>query len=108
MKIVVLSLRKINDKVLLNYNLTGQLTDFSNHHSPTLEIKLESGTIYLSKWAYLNNYRVYQSPVDRETFFMVFTYKRPHNPTVLQRLLKYAEKQKVPVIKPRTKHKAVA
>lgn len=108
MKLVLLNIRRIGDKPCLGYDLTGKLTDFFSHNSPTLEIKLESGTIYLSKWAYLNNYRVYQSPVDRDCFFLVFGYKRPNNKLALEKLLRHGEKQRIPVIKQRSKLKKTA
>jgi hypothetical protein len=107
LKIVILSLRVVNDRSVLNYDLTGKLTNFWNHHSPTFEIKLPTGTVYLNKYTYLNRFKIFQSE-DPNIFFMVFGYKKPHKETVLKLLLRYQANQKIPLIKPRVKHKKVA
>jgi len=104
-KIVLLSLRSIGGKVILNYNLTALLTSYFDHHSLTLEIRLPTGTIYLNKWAYLNRYKIYS---DGNVSFMAFSYKKPDVKLVLKMLLEYEAKIKTPTIKQRAKHRKVA
>lgn len=103
MKIVILSLRTVNDKIVINYNLTALLTDYFNHHSPTLKIELPTVTIYLSKYAYLNRYKIYSDGIHS---FMVFQYKKPDTKLVLKMLIEHSKK--MPVLKVGTKHKKVA
>lgn len=107
MKIVILSLRKVNDKIVINYNLTALLTSYFDHHSPTLEVKLPTGTVYLNRYIYLNRFKIFQS-VDPNVFFMAFSYKKPHRETVLKLLLKYQEKKSIPILKQRAKFKKTA
>lgn len=63
----IYSLRTVNDRTVLSLDLTGLIV--SETHQ-TLQIKLETGTIYLNKWDYLNKMRVYD---DGKVFFIIAT-----------------------------------
>lgn len=90
MKLVILSLRVVNDKSVLSYDLTGKLTDFENHHNAYLEIKLPTGVIYLKKWEYVNTLKIYQDAKDAKCFFIIFQYKKVNEKACFEHLMKYA------------------
>lgn len=90
MRLVLLSLRSVNDRTILNFDLTGKLTDFNNHHADTLEIKLETGTIKLNKWAYLNKYKIYEDNLNPKCFFLVGNYKSINHDHAFKTLMQYA------------------
>lgn len=71
MRLILLNLRYVNDKPILNFDLTGKLTDFTNHQSRDLEINLPTGTITLNKWEYLNTWKIYEDPKNPKCFFVV-------------------------------------
>lgn len=64
------SLLDNDGKVELNIGLTSYLTDFNNHHKPSLEIELPSGFVVLKKSEYLNKGKVYDNS---KVFFIVAT-----------------------------------
>lgn len=87
MKLMLYSLRSAkNGKSELNYDLTKCITDFYNHQSNTLEIKLPSGTIYLPKWEYLNKLRI----VDTGKEFFIVANKQLSTKAAFNYLLRYA------------------
>lgn len=95
MKLMLYSLRTAkNGKPELNYGLTNCLTDFYNHQSNTLEIKLPSGVIFLPKWDYLNKLRV----IDTGKEFFLVANKQLDSNAAKNYLLRYsiekAEKRK--------------
>jgi hypothetical protein len=100
-KLIILSLRSVNGKSILSFDLTASLSNYFDHTSNILEIKLPTGTIYLNKWSYLNSGKIYQSPKDKTLFFMVFGYKRPCQKWALQRLLDYSRRNKIKTIVPK-------
>lgn len=93
MKLVILSLRSVNDKSILSYDLTALLTDYFDHHSDTLEIKLPTGTIHLNKFQYLNKAKIYEDAKNPKCFFMVFSYKKPDEDWAFNYLMKHAINQ---------------
>lgn len=104
---MLLNLRKYGDKHIIGYDLTGLLSNYHNHHSPTLQVNIPTGTVYLNRYTYLNRFKIFQS-VDPNVFFMVFGYKKPDKNTVLKLLLKYQEKKSIPILKQRAKFKKTA
>ena len=90
MRFLIFSLRTHNGKTILNYNLTGHLTDFDNHNSNILEINLPTGTIHLNKWQYLNKMKVYEDPKNPKCFFIVAMYKKMNPDFVFNFLMEYA------------------
>lgn len=107
MKIVLLHLRVVNDKTILSWDYTALLSSYFNHHSPTLQVNLPTGTVYLNRYTYLNRFKIYQG-VDPDCFFFVFGYKKPDRATVLKLLLKHQEKKSIPILKQRAKFKKTA
>lgn len=91
---VLLNIRQVGDKSIVGYDLTHLLCEYFNHRSPTLKIELPTGTIYLSKYAYLNRYKIYSDGIYS---FMAFQYKKPDTKLVLKMLIEHAKK--VPVLK---------
>jgi len=71
MRVILYSLKHINEKIKLSIDLTGKLVDFENHNSNILEIKLDSGTIYLNKFEYLNKMKIFQDPKHNKVAFIV-------------------------------------
>lgn len=59
------TLRSVSDKSVLSLDLTGKIIS-ETHYSLTIE--LDSGTIELPKWDYLNKMKVYD---DGKIFFIV-------------------------------------
>lgn len=87
MRILLYNLRsKKNGESEIRIDLTNCLTDFNNHQTDTLEIKLPSGTIRLFKWAYLNKPKVYD---DGKVFFIVAN-KQLSTDYAFEILMKYA------------------
>jgi hypothetical protein len=89
MRIILLSLRYVNDKPILNFDLTGKLTDFTIHNSDKLEIHLPTGTIYLDKWQYLNKWKIYEDPKNPKCFFIVCN-KQANQDYAFKFLMEYA------------------
>lgn len=90
MRLTLLSLRYVNDKPILNFDLTGKLTDFDNHNSNILEVKLPTGTIHLNRYEYLNTFRIYEDPLNAKCFFIVCGYKRINQDYAFKFLMNYA------------------
>ena len=87
MRIVLYSLRSAkNGKSELSIDFTNCLTDFNNHQSNTLEIKLPSGTIYLPKWDYLNKLRI----IDTGKEFFIVASKQLSRSAAFNYLMRHA------------------
>ena len=83
MKLIVYSLRTINDKTMLSIDLTGRAI-FETHYQ--IKFNLQSGTVYLPVKEYLNKMKVYD---DGDVFFIVCT-KKVSRESALKCLLNYA------------------
>ena len=90
MKLLLYSLKTINDKSKLSIDLTGMLSDFDNHQTNTLQINLPTGTVYLNKWDYLNKPKVYQDEKNPKCFFLVALYKKLSPDAAFNILMKHA------------------
>lgn len=90
MKLIIYSLRTVNDKSTLNIDLTALLSNYFDHHSNILEIKLPTGTIHLNKYQYLNKGKIYEDPKNPKCFFLIFSYKKANEDWVFNKLMNYA------------------
>lgn len=90
MRLILLSLRYINDRPILNFDLTGLLTDFDNHNTNILEIKLPTGTVNLNKREYMNTWKIYEDAKNPKVFFIVAGYKAPNQDYAFKYLMEYA------------------
>jgi hypothetical protein len=90
MRLLLLSLRYVNERPILNFDLTGKLTDYCNFNTPTLEIALPSGTIFLNKRDYIDKWKVYEDPQNPKCFFIVASYKLVNKKTAFNYLMNYA------------------
>lgn len=90
MRLILLSLRTVNDRPTLSFDLTGLLTDFENHNSNILEIKLPTGTVKLNKFEYLNKWKVYEDVHNTKVFFIVASYKKANQDYAFKFLMEYA------------------
>lgn len=87
MKVILYHLRSDkNGKSFIGIDLTKCLTDFENHQTNTLEIKLPEGTIYLNKWQYLNKMKIY----DSGKHFFIVANKQLDSTAAFNFLLRYA------------------
>lgn len=82
-RIRLYSLRTINDKSTLSFDLTGLITSETHYN---IQIKLPSGDVYLNHSEYLNKMKVYD---DSELFFVVCT-KQISTKYAKKVLIKYA------------------
>lgn len=105
MRIVLISLGFVKDKPAISWNYTGLLSNYDNHHGNTLEIKLNTGTVYLSKYEYLNRLKVYENGTYR---FLITNYKRVNKPVLLKFLLQYEDTKKSKTITIKKKQQKVA
>lgn len=105
MKVVLISLGFVKYKPAISWNYTGLLSNFYDHHGNTLEIKLSTGTVYLSKYEYLNRLKVYENGTYR---FLITNYKRVNKPILLKFLLQYEDAKKSKTITLKTNKKKIA
>ena len=85
-RIMLYNLINKGGKVSLNIGLSGYLIDCCNHHADTLKINLQNGQISISKLAYLNTGKVYDTG---KVCFLVAT--KSFSPKQIKRvLLQYA------------------
>jgi hypothetical protein len=87
MRVLIYSLRSDkNGKSFLSIDLTNCLTDFENHQTNQLELKLKSGDYILSKWEYLNKMKIFDTGKE----FMIFANKQLDRNAAFNLLLRYA------------------
>jgi hypothetical protein len=67
-RLILYSLKSDGDKSRLSIDLTGFVRSISDH---SIQIDLPTGRIFLPKWEYVNQMKVYQDPKDQKCFFIV-------------------------------------
>lgn len=84
MRTVLYSLRTIRDKSELVIDLTGKLISETHYN---IHLKLASGEVYLNKWDWLNQMKVYD---DGDVFFIICTAKKVSRKSAFDCLMRYS------------------